>query len=175
MKNRTELAKYFAELGFVKGAEVGVYMGYYSKVLLENIPNLNLLSIDPYHRMKVHATIYPKVAEDLKRYPGCTLLRGFSMDVVKIVSDESLDFVFIDGDHGYDSVINDIREWAKKVKKGGIVSGHDYLHMASGNVGVVQAVDEYVKEVGADLKVTDWDRYNRHSDDKQPSWYFFKT
>jgi hypothetical protein len=48
------------------------------------------------------------------------------MDAVKDFKDESLDFAFIDGNHSFEYVINDIAEWSKKVRVGGIISGHDY-------------------------------------------------
>jgi hypothetical protein len=48
------------------------------------------------------------------------------MEAVKDFEDESLDFVYIDGHHGFKWVTEDIFEWSKKVRKGGIVSGHDY-------------------------------------------------
>jgi hypothetical protein len=48
------------------------------------------------------------------------------MDAVKDFGDDSLDAVYIDGNHTLPFVINDIIEWSKKVKIGGIVSGHDY-------------------------------------------------
>ena len=42
--------------------------------------------------------------------------------------DRGLDFVFIDGEHTYEAVCEDIRAWLPKVKKGGILAGHDYPH-----------------------------------------------
>lgn len=174
MKNRTELAKYFARLGFKKGAEIGVAYGYYSKVLLDNIPGLNLFSIDPW--IKRGNKTYSMAMEILSVYKDCTILRSSSMDAVKDIADESLDFVFIDADHNYESVKEDIREWSKKVRKGGIISGHDYyVFRYSGNRGVIDAVNEYVKGHGYELNLTDWDKGNPVKDDRQPSWYFFKT
>jgi predicted O-methyltransferase YrrM len=49
------------------------------------------------------------------------------MDAVKDFADGSLDFVYIDGHHGFKYVAEDIWEWHKKVRKGGIVAGHDYF------------------------------------------------
>ena len=40
--------------------------------------------------------------------------------------DESLDFVFIDGNHEYDFVFSDIKNWLPTVKCGGVLAGHDY-------------------------------------------------
>ena len=41
-------------------------------------------------------------------------------------TDDSLDFVFIDADHRYDSVVADIQAWLPKMKNGSILAGHDY-------------------------------------------------
>ncbi len=54
-------------------------------------------------------------------------------------ADGSLSFVFIDADHRYDAVAQDIRSWSSKVKPGGILAGHDYTDEWP---GVVKAVDE---------------------------------
>lgn len=51
-----------------------------------------------------------------------------SLEAVKQFEDQSLDFVFIDASHEYEDVKNDITAWLLKVKKGGILAGHDYPH-----------------------------------------------
>ena len=53
--------------------------------------------------------------------------------------DQSLDFVFLDADHDYESVKADIAAWLPKVKPGGILAGHDYM---CGWPGVDRAVAE---------------------------------
>ena len=53
-------------------------------------------------------------------------VRARSVDAAKKYPDKSLDFVFIDGDHKYDAVCEDIRAWLPKVKPGGLLAGHDY-------------------------------------------------
>jgi hypothetical protein len=73
-----------------------------------------------------------------------TFVRANSMDAVRDVPDESLDFVFIDANHTFDYVMQDIIEWSKKVRPGGMVSGHDYFRCR--NFGVVPAVDVYTRE-----------------------------
>jgi len=65
-------------------------------------------------------------------------IKSFSWDAASEFEDGSVDFVFIDADHEYDSVVKDIESWLPKVKKGGIISGHDYFNPC----GVKQAVDE---------------------------------
>lgn len=51
------------------------------------------------------------------------------------------DFIFIDGDHRYSYIVSDIQESLKRIKPGGIVSGHDYMNHEW--PGVKRAVDEY--------------------------------
>lgn len=170
LQNRLELAKYFARLGFTKGAEIGVHQGQYSEILCQTIPNLHLLSVDSYPgRRQRHLEAAKPRLEPL----NVDFILKSSMEAVKDVPDESLDFVFIDACHIYEFVRDDIREWSKKVRPGGIVSGHDYYESRRGLIGVIRAVDEYVGDHGHELKLTDWDRGNPVRDERQPSWYFF--
>ena len=60
-----------------------------------------------------------------------------------LFKDESLDAVFIDADHSYEAVKMDIQNWMPKVRKGGILAGHDYNSAWS---GVVRAVNEIFPE-----------------------------
>jgi predicted O-methyltransferase YrrM len=69
-------------------------------------------------------------------------IRTDSVSASKMYADESLDAVFIDADHRYESVKADILAWMPKVKKGGILAGHDYILAHS---GVILAVDELVE------------------------------
>ena len=173
IKNRTALAKYFNELGFKYGAEIGVCFGRYSEILCQNIPGLKLIAVDSWNNKK-NVTGEKNTKIKLAPY-NALVVKSNSMDALKYVENDRLDFVFIDADHNYDSVSDDIREWSKKVRAGGIVSGHDYyVFENSGNRGVVDAVDDYVKNHGIELFTTSWDRKNPESDDRQPCWYFFK-
>jgi len=60
-----------------------------------------------------------------------------------LFKDESLDAVFIDADHSYEAVKMDIKNWMPKVRKGGILAGHDYN---SAWPGVIRAVNEILPE-----------------------------
>ena len=172
MKNRIELVKYFAELGFTNGAEIGVLDGRFSEILCKTIPNLKLIAVDSWSNKKVYPTF--KIAQERLAPYDVTIIHDTSVNAAIWVKDESLDFVFIDANHLYDFVAEDIKVWTPKVKKGGIVSGHDYYESKTGNLGVILAVNEYVKEHNYELKLTDWDLENPVKDDRQPSWYFVK-
>jgi predicted O-methyltransferase YrrM len=60
------------------------------------------------------------------------------------VPDESLDCVYIDCCHEYECVKKDLDAWMPKVKKGGIVAGHD---VTNNMYGVRQAVDELTQRL----------------------------
>lgn len=174
MKNRRQLAKHFANLGFKKGAEIGVYLGYYSRVLLDNIPGLQLYCIDTWNNNTSRKRAFEYACEDLGRYPGANIIRGTSVESAKQFEDGSLDFVFIDADHSYEAVKQDLEAWYPKVRKGGIVSGHDYFESPRGSVQVIPAVNEFVEKHNHKLELTEWDKDNPHRDDRQPCWYFEK-
>jgi cephalosporin hydroxylase len=70
-----------------------------------------------------------------------TLKKGFSIDVACEFTDKSLDFVFIDGDHSYDSAWSDIRAWYPKVKIGHTLAGHDF-----GDPEVSRAVTNFAND-----------------------------
>jgi hypothetical protein len=68
--------------------------------------------------------------------------RMTSVEASKSFEDESVDFVFIDGDHSYEGCALDIKSWFPKIKVGGLLSGHDYRNER--NYGVQKAVHEFL-------------------------------
>ena len=181
MKNRLELAKYFNELGFKHGAEVGACYGRYSEILCQSIPGLELLAVDNWdnkendRRLRTRGVGGEETTRKLLEPYNATVVRMTSMEAAAKVPDESLDFVFIDANHSYECVKEDITEWSKKVRSGGIVALHDYyIFPHSGNRGVIDAVDEYIKVNNIQLQIIPWDKENPVKDDRQPCAWFFK-
>lgn len=87
-------------------------------------------------------SLYERFVENMKPVEGnYTPIKLPSLEAAKTYADESLDFVFIDADHSYEMVKADIIAWLPKVKKGGILAGHDYE-----GVGVSTAVNEIIGE-----------------------------
>jgi hypothetical protein len=145
---RDDMAKMFGEFGFTKGAEIGVEQGVFSEVLCKSIPNLKLWSIDSwkaYRGYRDHVSqekldgFYEITKERLKSY-NVELVRKFSMDAVKDFKDGSLDFVYIDGNHSFIHVAQDLDAWSKKVRDGGIIAGHDFVKFKGSILHVVQVV-----------------------------------
>jgi predicted O-methyltransferase YrrM len=73
-----------------------------------------------------------------------TPVRSLSVEAASQYADESLDLVFLDADHTYESVLADLQAWYPKVKPGGLIAGHDFVfdHPVS-KAGVVRAVLEF--------------------------------
>ncbi len=152
---RQELAELFAELNFNEGVEIGVDRGAYSEMLCKLNPKLHLYSVDPWEAS--FDGVAADVAEGMKdeyeaHYRGaarrlsaynCEIIRDESRLAAKKFANDSLDFVYIDANHDFVNVTDDIHAWEKKVKNGGIVSGHDYFFSAARHTHVKYAVDSY--------------------------------
>ena len=145
---RNALGNLFRELGYQTGAEIGVARGVYSEILLRAIPDLALFCVDPYRGDPGYDDFTPTVLaqmqreahQRLKKYP-VNWVELPSLQAAEIFSDGMLDFAYIDGDHRWRSVTQDIAVWEKKVRRGGILAGHDYY---PGWRQVMGAVDGYV-------------------------------
>ena len=90
----------------------------------------------------------------------------YSLDAAAEFENESLDFVYIDANHSLPWIMDDLCAWYPKVRKGGVVSGHDY-HAMNNSVHVKYAVDAFTQA----YKIQPWfvlgDRYH--------SWLFEKA
>lgn len=132
---RDDLAHVFARLNFTRGVEVGTERGLYAKTLCEANPNLKLFCVDPYKAYRGYRehksqrkldALFDEAWGRLAPY-NVTFVRKFSVDGAAGFKDESLDFCYIDGNHSLLHVIQDIWHWTPKVRKGGIIAGHDYI------------------------------------------------
>lgn len=139
------------------GVEVGVFWGETYFYLLDRFPNLKLIGIDLWEEItwgdktdegyRDYADFpltdyYREIVKRAKKYKGRAIIRREdSVDSSKKVTDNSLDFVFIDGDHTYEGVKRDIEAWKPKIRKGGWLIGHD-IHMA----GVKKAINILIRD-----------------------------
>jgi hypothetical protein len=135
--DRKRLVQLFGEWGLKKGAEIGVDGGTFSEYMFKVIPDLELLGIDPWARDQGKRQQAWKLLKTLK----WTRFHMTSEAAAPHVPDESLDFIYVDGDHRFDYVMLDLILWGRKVREGGMIAGHDYYRFRQG--GVVPAVDVY--------------------------------
>ncbi|MDA8268762.1 MAG: class I SAM-dependent methyltransferase [Actinomycetota bacterium] len=155
------------------GAEIGVQTGLFSHYLLTYWGGRRLLSIDPWEHAS--ADEYEDIAnvnqavQDERYRETCqrlaifgnrsVVVRARSTEAALDVDDGSLDFVYLDARHDYDSVLEDLRSWVRKVRPGGIIAGHDYVDgdLPEGKFGVRGAVDEYFTDLGLSVAATTLD------------------
>jgi hypothetical protein len=172
---RADLARLFAEKGYTRGAEIGVADGRFSRVLCDSIPGLQLLCVDPYQRYQENPRGGPQeqhernwdIAHERLHGFNVRFVREMSMDAVDNVPHGSLDFVFIDGHHGFEFVVMDLIAWSKRVRNGGIVAGHDFYEFPKRKAGVVEAVEAYTKA----YDITDW----HICDEREPAFWWVKS
>jgi hypothetical protein len=129
------------EYGYKIGVEIGVAYGGHSESILKNTNIEKLYGIDPYFNYEgyegdgqckeqdVMDDIYDFVKKRLSFYnERYELIRELSNVGVEKFSDNSLDFVYIDGNHFKEYFEQDLNDWWPKIKKGGVLCGHDYDH-----------------------------------------------
>jgi len=137
-------------------AEIGVWRGHTSIVLLRNLPSLEVFhAIDSWINYEDYqgdnknneTIIFDKlIFEDRTHWlkDKLKIHHGFSKDTCDQIRDNSLDLIFIDANHSYEYLLEDIKIWTPKVKKDGLIIGHDYNPKTF--PGVVKAVHEVFKD-----------------------------
>ena len=134
----------FKELGFNRGAEIGIETGRFSKSLLTVNPHLELFAIDT--KAELDNAYYNKAKNRLAPF-NARIYKETSMNAVKRFKDGSLDFVYINTFGDSKDAFDDISEWSKKVRKGGIVAGYNYgnkLLWGGQRLGLKKVVDKWV-------------------------------
>lgn len=153
------------------GVEVGVYRGHTSVALLKTFSSLKLVMVDPWMEWDPDSD-YFKTTRIGKRTEGewnehkaeaLELTKPFadrivirqmqSSDCAGGYPDDHFDFAFIDADHTYEAVREDISLWRPKVRSGGILAGHDYDGRMDrrGVWGVKRAADEFAATEGLEI------------------------
>ncbi len=128
--------------------EIGSYMGE-SILLFNSIGIFNEIhSIEPFEGHEQHMVDYGYdwdfVKEEFKTNTrlckNIIQYEDYSYNVVDNFEDNSIDFIYIDGDHSYAGVKRDVELFIPKVKNGGFIGGHDYDHQEW--MGVCDGVDD---------------------------------
>lgn len=159
---REDLAELFCDMGYKIGVEVGVAAGEYSDVIMRYNPQLEAMyGVDPhlpykgykdFVRLGTFDSLETKARALLGGYDNYHFVKKFSVEASEDFKDGSLDFVYIDANHSEPWVSQDIAAWTPKVRKGGIVAGHDYARIKgndnedSKNWAVIPAITKYARE-----------------------------
>lgn len=120
------------------GVELGVEYGTNANMLLQIAKPKHLTLIDVWHNLD----IYECALERFRGRDDVTIRRKRGREVVGEFEDSSLDWIFIDANHSYDAVKEDLTQWFPKVKMGGWIIMHDY----GMPMGVKPAADEFIMD-----------------------------
>jgi predicted O-methyltransferase YrrM len=147
--NKFETNSHFVEVGVWKGMSAC----YMAVEIINSGKNIRFDCVDTWeyidtsneinqHQFNELFNVFSKNIEPVKN--NINIVKSISWDGALNYDDNSLDFVFIDAGHDYESVKKDLNAWFSKVKKGGIIAGHDYHY----DCGVFPAVNEFFKDKG---------------------------
>lgn len=165
---RTQLPNIFKTLGYKIGAEIGVRDGKFSECICKGVPGVKIFCVDIwgeyYHFDKEYGNKNFEIAKKRLANFDCTFIKKPGQIAANDFEDNSLDFVYIDADHRFDWVMEDLITWGRKVRVGGIISGHDYYRFR--NAGVVPAVDIYTHQHFIDMWFI--------TDEKEASFFWVK-
>lgn len=151
-------------------AEIGVQHGHFFDCLMKAAP-AKAYAIDAWelattpgqddallgqHRMReAREAVQASYADN----PAVHVVHGFSIPAAIGIPDESLDLCYIDADHTYEAVRADLAAWWPKVKRGGVLAGHDWtarevIAPSGARFGVTEAVAEFAEANGLKVYLT---------------------
>jgi hypothetical protein len=167
------------------GAEIGVHKGLFASRVLKNLPGIKTYyCIDPWefygdyvNTLRHHsaeaktpkANVYRIFLRNTKIWQHKRIIiRATSMEALSQIQDESLDWVFIDANHAYKYCKQDIVGWDKKLKVGGLLSGHDFYNAPNPirkiQFGVGKAVKELVPNFQVERGPNVWWAWKEHTE-----------
>ena len=163
----------FPESERLLAAELGVYRGGTSALLLQKFTDLHLVMVDEWATYTVEHP-YRQSGDGASRQSSDQQARNMqqAIESTEFASDrrdispcdstseaafwyqQTFDFVFVDADHTYDGVMADIRNWWPLLKCGGLMIFDDYVHPRNrtGKFGVDKAVDEFSKSKNLEVQ-----------------------
>jgi predicted O-methyltransferase YrrM len=122
------------------GLEVGCHTGISTEIFAKSCKRIYAIDLWPNNMIKLEDVFDFRT----KNYNNIIKMKGDSDNFHEQFKEESLDFIYVDGGHAYERVVKDLRNWAPKVRMGGLIMGHDYSKGSSGWIEVAQAVDNTI-------------------------------
>lgn len=170
-----EFPQFLKAIGVQKFVEIGTYRGQYASTLMKEMPDLDLYAVDKFltyrnykdfHKQDLEVDALQEATERSSEY-GFKIIKEWSSDASKLFDDESLDAIFIDDNHDFLFLAEGLKNWVPKVKKGGIVSGHDLFDNRHVNYGVRELIPAYCEA----YDIYPWFVCKK---DKCPTWFYIK-
>jgi len=155
----TNIIKLINDNKYNTAVEVGVREGYSTKQLIEDTCLTNIYGVDILKNnnaskiVSQHKDVYTYIIKD-------------SISASLDFDNEYFDFIYIDANHLYRYVLEDLMFWYPKLKKGGIICGDDYVkcnNPTEGIYGIVDAVEDFCEDNGIDVKIINMPGINKET------------
>jgi len=162
LEDRSQLGKWLTDLCLDgQGVEVGVLSGENARNWISTWKG-HLYCVDPWapqdprvYKERQDWTDFEACYKECQKlaeqfYPRVTLLRMLSEKAMLLFPDESLDTVYVDGNHAYESAMADFDGWWAKIKPGGVLGAHDYWNDTTAPAWgeVKRVVQDWSKKMG---------------------------
>lgn len=121
--------------------EIGSHLGESTTIFLGYDQIEKMYCIDPWNQNPIYEKTFDSRLQPFIESKKCIKLKEFSKEASKKFLDNSIDMVYIDGNHEYEYVKSDIETWYPKITNQGIISGHDYI---DAHPGTKLAIDEFI-------------------------------
>jgi hypothetical protein len=167
LKTRRDFPTLLEYMSYKKICEVGVWRGEFLSTLSLSNPD-HLVGVDVWDKYDIEA--YKRTPCYYKFFPHdknkvwrekvqawaeekdfkTDIIVDFSVEAAKQFEDGYFDFVYIDSDHSYEGVTEDLEAWYPKVRKGGMIAGHDYVNFVANrtkkHIRCKDGIDDFVKK-----------------------------
>jgi hypothetical protein len=157
-KEEKVIEKLLTEIKCERMVEVGVFRGNLMRTILRSdCSNFikDYWAVDPWME-KYGDEFYRGVCKYMPWFPQLRVLRLTSVEAAELLNryiDRYFDFVYIDADHSYEMVKEDILAWRHHIRAGGILAGHDYHRKWP---GVIKAVNEIIGVDNIEIRNDIW-------------------
>ena len=117
MVNKFPSGSHFVELGVWYGRSAA----YMAVEIVNSGKQIDLYVVDNFLKSPID-----RATNSLKDFKFVDIIQDNTINASRLFENGSLDLVFVDADHSAQGVTNDIKAWLPKIKKGGVIAGHDY-------------------------------------------------
>ena len=142
-------------------AELGVFEGNFSDVIIDSINPSELFLVDIWNGSMTSGDkdgkdiklirnmydVYQGLVEKHKNNNFVKIIRSNTHEFLSNMHDEYFDVIYVDASHSYRDVLIDMELSYQKIKNGGIISGHDYIP----NYDVTHAVNDFCKKYNQEV------------------------
>jgi SAM-dependent methyltransferase len=139
--------------------EIGCMMGQTTVLLCESAKKVHVVDVfDDYEKISNDRNFehykglfdklgsnYCKFKENTKKYKNLVINKMSSKEYALMVENDFFDLVFVDADHSFEGCSEDIKNFHKKVKVGGVIAFHDTNHDKWGE-GITKAINLFLPD-----------------------------